>query len=152
MYIADFQLGCESNQKKVNLIKPNQQLPDIENFPLFMILEEPEFGIVYQNAEKKRCFLRFEEIQKFSNGTLKMIRMKLNNKLNEDKNVKKKMDQTERDLILRVLHLIQDRLEYRNTIRRLKLTSGFVSVIDYRCTLLQRGRMLGISNCNKDQG
>ena len=72
-YVTDFQLGCESNQKKVNLIKPNQQLPDIENFPLFLILEEPEFGIVYQNAKKKKCFMRFDEIQKFSDGTIKMI-------------------------------------------------------------------------------
>ena len=46
-YISDLQIGCESNQKKVNLLKPNQDLPNIESFPVMMILEVPEFGLIY---------------------------------------------------------------------------------------------------------
>ena len=55
---------------------------------------------------------------------LKTIRMKLDNKLNVDKNVKEKIDQTKRDLILKALQLIQDRLDFRNTIRRFETYFG----------------------------
>jgi len=123
-YISDFQIGCESNQRKINLLKPNQHLPEIENFPVFIILEEPEFGIVYQNANQEKCFLRFEEVQKYSDGTLKMIRMRLNNKLEVDKKAKEKIEQIEKDLILKALQLIQDRLDFRNTIRRFETYFG----------------------------
>ena len=70
-YISDFQIGCESNQNKINLLKPNQSLPEIENSPMFIILEELEFGIVYQNEKQEKCFLRFNEVQKYFDGTLK---------------------------------------------------------------------------------
>ena len=91
-YISNFQIGCESNQRKINLLKPNQHLSKIKNFAVFIILEEPEFGIVYQNANKEKCFMGFEEVQKYSDGTLKLIRMRLNNKLEVDKKEKEKME------------------------------------------------------------
>ena len=50
--------------------------------------------------------------------------MKLNHKLDEDKKAKEKMAQTERDLILRALDPIQNRLEFRNTIRRFEAYFG----------------------------
>lgn len=45
-YIADLRTGCESNQKKINLLRPDQSLPNIENFQVLMILEVQEFGVV----------------------------------------------------------------------------------------------------------
>lgn len=119
--ITDLQIGCESNQRKVNLLKLDQSLHDIENFPVMMILEKPEFGVVYQNARGERCFLRFGEIEKYSDGTLKMIRLKLNSKLDIDKKEKVKMDQRDRKLIIKVTDTIQDRLDYRSTIRRCEI-------------------------------
>ncbi|KAI3677911.1 hypothetical protein L6452_37185 [Arctium lappa] len=63
-YCYDFQLGIETNQRKINLIKPNLKLPDLENYPLFTILQDPEFGIVYKNGQNVKWFLIFSEVAK----------------------------------------------------------------------------------------
>ena len=54
MSIADFQLGVESNQAKINLATPHQSLLSIKDYPLYMILEVPEFGVVYQNSKGEK--------------------------------------------------------------------------------------------------
>ncbi|KAI3770835.1 hypothetical protein L6452_01980 [Arctium lappa] len=43
-YFYDFQLGIETNQKKVNMLKPNLTLSNIDNYDMFTVLEEPELG------------------------------------------------------------------------------------------------------------
>lgn len=88
-----------------------------------LILEEPEFGIVYQNAKSEKCFLRFDEVQKYSDGTLKLIRQKSNRKLDAD-NKEKEMDKRDRSLIERAVDAIQDRLNFQNAIRRFESYFG----------------------------
>ncbi|KAI3685667.1 hypothetical protein L6452_34922 [Arctium lappa] len=45
-YWYDFQLGLETNQKSVNMLKLDMTIPDLEDYPLFTVLENPEFGVV----------------------------------------------------------------------------------------------------------
>lgn len=65
--IDDFQMGLESGQ------------PINHAQPLFSIISKP-FGIVCQNEERKRLLLWFDELKKYSNDTLKLLRRKLNKK------------------------------------------------------------------------
>ena len=47
--IYDFQIGLESHHKTIKLLPPNQDLPGINRYPLFKVLEKPALGVVYQN-------------------------------------------------------------------------------------------------------
>lgn len=126
VYITDLQMGVESNQPKVNILKPDQSLHDVENYPMFMILEDPEFGIVYKNANGEKKFLRFGEIAKYSDGIIKAIRLSLDHKLKNDNKAseKEKMALRERLLVIRVMVVIDERLNFRNTLRRIETHLG----------------------------
>ena len=50
--------------------------------------------------------------------------MKLNKKLEDDKKMKEKIDQTEKDLIHKALDAIKYRLDFRNIIRRFEAYFG----------------------------
>lgn len=108
----------------MNLLKPNKSLPDLENFPLYMILEEPEFGVTYKNGVGEKYFLRFREVASYSDGTLKAIKLQLRSKLDVDKKEKVKMDVKEKELILKAMDTIEDRIQYRNAIRRFEVRFG----------------------------
>lgn len=138
-------------------MKPNKSLPDLENFPLYMILEEPEFGVTYKNGVGEKYFLRFREVASYSDGTLKAIKLQLRSKLDVDKKEKVKMDVKEKELILKAMDTIEDRIQYRNAIRRFEVRFGlrkkFGQPVRYLSTLIQRGRLLGlICSCIKVQG
>ncbi|KAI3771845.1 hypothetical protein L6452_03016 [Arctium lappa] len=52
--IEDFQIGLESNQAKINLLKPDLSLPsDAQNVPVFSVLKFPELGMTYVNDKYK---------------------------------------------------------------------------------------------------
>ncbi|KAI3672917.1 hypothetical protein L6452_39019 [Arctium lappa] len=82
------------NQRKVDLLKPNQSLPHIESLPLFKILEQPELGIL-----DKR--LKIDQ-----NAPEMTIKCK------------------ERDLMVKVLKLVEDKTWERNMIRRFECKFG----------------------------
>ena len=63
-YIEDFHIGIDALQPKINLTIPNQQLEDIRDLPFGMIIEKPEFRIVYRNMKLKKIFIRFEVVAK----------------------------------------------------------------------------------------
>ncbi|KAI3771183.1 hypothetical protein L6452_02342 [Arctium lappa] len=117
-YISNIHIGIESKQTKINLLKPFQKLVDIENLPTYMIIEEHEFGIVYKNESGNKCFLWFEEIEKYCDGTLKIIKLQLTKKLKFDDKEEKKTDVQERKLNELVLEKIEKRLDFRNSLRR----------------------------------
>nr|GEW09780.1 hypothetical protein [Tanacetum cinerariifolium] len=52
--VHDFKLGVESYQQKVNLTASTITLPGIEKRKMFSIINEPIYGIIYKNNEKKK--------------------------------------------------------------------------------------------------
>ncbi|KAI3771165.1 hypothetical protein L6452_02324 [Arctium lappa] len=60
----------------------SQTLFNLESYPLFTIIEDP-FGVVYKNNSSEKCFLRFDEVGYYSDGTLKVIKLQLEHRLQE---------------------------------------------------------------------
>ncbi|KAI3714984.1 hypothetical protein L6452_21947 [Arctium lappa] len=55
--IEDFQIGLESIQTKINLLKPDQSLPpDFHNVPAYTVVKFPEFGMTYFNGKSDMWF------------------------------------------------------------------------------------------------
>mgnify|MGYP003330959220 CR=1 FL=1 len=122
--INDFQMAIESNQTKVNLLKPDQNLQELESLPLYKIIQMPTAGIVYQNAQQEKRFMRFNEIAKYSDGTLKVIALQLRNQLeilNKDYN---QIVPVKCFTIENALEVVEDHLDYRCTIQRCKTYFG----------------------------
>ena len=71
--VENLQLGVESYQVKLNLTKPQLTCPDIEEMSQYVHVPKP-FGFTYLNDERKLRFMRYDELHKFCNSTLKSIR------------------------------------------------------------------------------
>ncbi|GJZ16139.1 hypothetical protein Tco_0551816 [Tanacetum coccineum] len=71
--VHDFQLGVESYQQKVNLTAPTITFPGIEKYKVFSIVSEPVYGITYKNSKKEKRVMRYQEIHKFCDATLKRV-------------------------------------------------------------------------------
>ncbi|KAI3734325.1 hypothetical protein L6452_13791 [Arctium lappa] len=127
--LFDFQLGVENHQPTVTLHKPKQKLDNIESFLLFTVVDEP-YGVVYRNLKGRHCFMRFEEVCKYSDGTLKLIKMHLIQKLNYEKqNVANRQrfnfypqKEGNKELLRleKAIDVIQDRINFRNALHRLE--------------------------------
>ncbi|GJT35215.1 retrovirus-related pol polyprotein from transposon TNT 1-94 [Tanacetum coccineum] len=63
------QLGVESYQKKLNLTRRDMYRSDLKRLPTYSAYPNPR-GFIYQNKDKKNKFIRIDELQKFSDGTL----------------------------------------------------------------------------------
>nr|GEZ01800.1 hypothetical protein [Tanacetum cinerariifolium] len=84
--VEDLQLGVESYQKKLTLIKPYTYRSDLKCKIPYTAYSNPK-GFIYQNQDKMNRLIRIDELHKFSDGalndgrsalddTLKRIRMK----------------------------------------------------------------------------
>ncbi|KAI3758568.1 hypothetical protein L6452_06135 [Arctium lappa] len=127
-------MAAESFQPVVNLLRPNCSLPDIDSYSLFTIFQDPH-GVVYRNASGQKCFLRFEEISHYSDGTLKVIRLQLDQKLKdvvrrfmETRTSRIQITNDEIQLLRNALDKINERLNFRSTLRRLEVLIGLNSV------------------------
>ncbi|KAI3735649.1 hypothetical protein L6452_15157 [Arctium lappa] len=127
-YFNDFQHGIETNQKRVNMTKPNQELENIDSYDFFMIIEKPELGLIYKNGENKKRFLRISEIAKFLDGTIKVIKLQLNQRFKEnEKKVKqgeKGFGKFDRLAFITVLDALEDIIHFRRGIRIFKSLLG----------------------------
>ncbi|GJT22017.1 copia protein [Tanacetum coccineum] len=63
--VHDFQLGIESYQMKVNLTAPTLTFPGIEEHALYIIVDEPQMGLIYLNSKDEKRVMYLEEIVKF---------------------------------------------------------------------------------------
>ncbi|GKE01589.1 hypothetical protein Tco_1389572 [Tanacetum coccineum] len=73
--VEDLQLGVESYQKKLNITKPRKTFPGIE----FKEIYTPSFNppeVIYEDLNKQKRVMRADEMYKFSDGTLKIVRDK----------------------------------------------------------------------------
>ncbi|KAI3718713.1 hypothetical protein L6452_19595 [Arctium lappa] len=106
------------------------------SFEFFLGIEK-EFDLVKQNylmamrnLKGRHCFMRFEEVCKYSDGTLKLIKMHLIQKLNYEKqNVANRQrfnfypqKEGNKELLRleKAIDVIQDRINFRNALRRLE--------------------------------
>nr|GFA97091.1 hypothetical protein [Tanacetum cinerariifolium] len=78
--MEDLQLGVESYQKKLNLIKPDTYRFDLKREEAYTTYSNPR-GFIYQNKAKQNRLMRIDELQKFRDGTLNDIRTDLDDRL-----------------------------------------------------------------------
>ena len=122
---------------------------------MFKIITKPAPGIVYPNSQREKRFLRFDEVDRYSNGTLKLIVLQLKKRLEMINKEPNRAVQIERFTIDKALEVIEYRLDYRKTVRRCETVFGLrkLAYFGRKRTSLQRGRMLAsILYCNQVQG
>nr|GEU84612.1 hypothetical protein [Tanacetum cinerariifolium] len=78
--VEDLQLGVESYQKKLNLMKPDTYRSDLKYKEAYTAYSNPK-GFIYQNKDKKNRLMRIDELHKFSDGTLFDVRTALDDRL-----------------------------------------------------------------------
>ncbi|KAI3746924.1 hypothetical protein L6452_09366 [Arctium lappa] len=95
------------------------------------VIEYYPYGVVYKNGSSQKCFLRFEEIAHYSDGTLKMIKLQLEQRLKEaqrrfleTRSEAFLVDNDEIRLLNRTLNTIYERLNLRSSLRRLEVLVG----------------------------
>ena len=79
--VDDAQLGVESYQTSLNFTALQNQIPGIPYLRSFIFNNKP-FGVVYPSKDAYR-FMRYDELHKFGDQTLKFVKIKLNDKLKE---------------------------------------------------------------------
>ncbi|GJX26995.1 hypothetical protein Tco_0233291, partial [Tanacetum coccineum] len=70
--VEDFQLGFESYQTQLNLNKPRWDATGFEFKHDFTIIDSPR-AVTFRNKYRVQMIMRFNEIHKFSDGTLQQI-------------------------------------------------------------------------------
>ncbi|GJZ00972.1 hypothetical protein Tco_0518933 [Tanacetum coccineum] len=71
--VEDLQLGVESYQKKLNISKPRTREEDLSRRAPYTTLSDPQ-GVIYEDKLNRKILMRFNELYKFSDGTLQSIR------------------------------------------------------------------------------
>ncbi|GKC68632.1 hypothetical protein Tco_1101230, partial [Tanacetum coccineum] len=74
--VEDAQLGVKSYQKKLNLMKPTFFMDDIQ-YKLPYTTMGTSKGVVYLNKYGQKMLMRYDEVHKFSDGTLNKVSEKL---------------------------------------------------------------------------
>nr|GEZ76581.1 hypothetical protein [Tanacetum cinerariifolium] len=70
--VEDFQLGIESYQTQLNLTKPQWDATCFEYMHDYIVIDSPR-AIIFQDKYGVQMMMRFNEIHKFSDGTLQQI-------------------------------------------------------------------------------
>nr|GEU80385.1 UvrD-like helicase, ATP-binding domain, P-loop containing nucleoside triphosphate hydrolase [Tanacetum cinerariifolium] len=78
--VEDLQLGVESYQKKLNLIKPDAYRSDLKRKEAYTAFSNPR-GFIYQNKDKQNRLMQIDELHKFNDGTLNDVRTALDDRL-----------------------------------------------------------------------
>ncbi|GJW93882.1 hypothetical protein Tco_0173554 [Tanacetum coccineum] len=141
--VEDFQLGIESYQTQLNLTKPRWDATGFEFKHDFTVIDSPR-AVTFRDKYGVQMIMRFNEIHKFSDGTLQQIDEALDyrvkefkvNRMNPGLNTRfwtrKDVDRSKE-----FMFSIQKRLKTRRIFRNLEsFVSGRIREGDYR--LLKR--------------
>nr|GEW14075.1 hypothetical protein [Tanacetum cinerariifolium] len=141
--VEDFQLGIESCQTQLNLTKPRWDATGFEYKHVYTVIDSPR-AVTFWDKYRVQMMMRFNEIHKFSDGTLQQIDEALDyrvkefriNRMNPGLNTrfwtKKDVDQSKA-----FMFAIQKRLKTRRIFRNLeRFVGGRVRDGDYK--LLKR--------------
>ena len=79
--VEDAQLGVESYQTSINFIAPQMQIQGIPKMKPFTFNNKP-FGVVFTKNNVNKL-MRYDELHKFGDQTLKFIIIQLDQKLKE---------------------------------------------------------------------
>ncbi|GJZ85176.1 hypothetical protein Tco_0650515 [Tanacetum coccineum] len=137
--VEDFQLGIESYQTQLNLTKPRWEATGLEFMHDYKILDSPR-AVVFRDRYGMQMIMRFNEIHKFSDGTLQQIDEALDyrvkefkvNKVNPGLNTR---FWTKNDVIKskQFMFAIQKRLKLRRIFRNLEsFVGGRIREGDYK--------------------
>ncbi|GKE50121.1 hypothetical protein Tco_1481379, partial [Tanacetum coccineum] len=78
--VEDLQLGVESYQKKLNITKPQKTFLGIEFKELYTPSYKPP-KVIYEDLNKQKRVMWADELYKFSDGTLKIVRDELHHRI-----------------------------------------------------------------------
>ncbi|GJW49404.1 hypothetical protein Tco_0090755 [Tanacetum coccineum] len=137
--VEDFQLGIESYQTQLNLTKPRWEATGIEFMHDYKILDSPR-AVLFRDKYGMQMLMRFNEIHKFSDGTLQQIDEALDYRVKEFKVNKNNLALNTRfwttnDVIKckKFMFAIQKRLKLRRIFRNLEsFVGGRIRDGDYR--------------------
>ncbi|GJR38183.1 hypothetical protein Tco_1213867 [Tanacetum coccineum] len=141
--IEDFQLGIESYQTQLNLTKPRWEATGFEFKHDYTVIDSPR-AVTFRDRYGVQMIMRFNEIHKFSDGTLQQIDEALDyrvkefrvNRTNPGMNTR---FWTKKDIVRskEFMFAIQKRLKTRRIFRNMKsFVGGRIREGDYR--LLKR--------------
>nr|GEU45823.1 hypothetical protein [Tanacetum cinerariifolium] len=82
--VEDFQLGIESYQTQLNLTKPRWDATGFKYKHDYIVIDSPR-AVTFQDRYGVQMIMRFNEIYKFSDGTLQQIDEALDYRVNEFK-------------------------------------------------------------------
>ncbi|GKA45636.1 hypothetical protein Tco_0738432 [Tanacetum coccineum] len=82
--VEDFQLGIESYQTQLNLTKPRWDATGFEFKHDFTVIDSPR-AVTFRDKYRVQMIMRFNEIHKFSDGTLQQIDEALDYRVKEFK-------------------------------------------------------------------
>nr|GEW75926.1 hypothetical protein [Tanacetum cinerariifolium] len=128
--IEDFQLGIKSYQTQLNLTKPRWDATGFEYKHVYMVIDSPR-AVTFRDRYGVQMIMRFNEIQKFSDGTMQQIDEALDyrvkefkvNRMNPGLNIrfwtKKDVDRSKE-----FMFAIQKRLKTRRIFRNLESFVG----------------------------
>ncbi|CAH9077219.1 unnamed protein product [Cuscuta europaea] len=122
----DLQMAIECNLKKTNLTKPKLYGPELEDFPAYHIFFTPP-AVTYLNYKNEKRLMVVSEIEKYCDGTLKIIReqiLQMKAKLEENLQEASSYVQKEHSTVETILKAIDDRLEKRNVLRQYEHALG----------------------------
>ncbi|GJT29286.1 hypothetical protein Tco_0909561 [Tanacetum coccineum] len=113
--VEDFQLGIESYQTQLNLTKPRWEATGLEFMHDYKILDSPR-AVVFRDKYGMQMIMRFNEIHKFSDGTLQQINEALDYRVKDSERLKS----SEGDIFFPELGEL---CWWKNTRRRLQTSS-----------------------------
>nr|GEW40372.1 hypothetical protein [Tanacetum cinerariifolium] len=137
--MEDLQLGVESNQKRLNLTKPDTYKSYLNCKEAYTAYSNPR-GFIYQNKDKKNRLMRIDELCKFSDGTLTHVRTAIDDRLKGirmrylPQTIRRKSD---KDRAAAMIQAIDKRMKTRRIMRSLeRFVGGRLYEGDFR--MLQR--------------
>ncbi|GJV17192.1 hypothetical protein Tco_1362515 [Tanacetum coccineum] len=104
---------------KINLTAPTITYSSIEKDPLYSIIGVPFVGIMYKNSKKEKRVMDIDELQKFSDATLKRVLRKTSviNVEAKHKIVKISLSAQDKELMDSLEEEIEERLKYHHQMR-----------------------------------
>ncbi|GJY64625.1 hypothetical protein Tco_0466085 [Tanacetum coccineum] len=137
--VEDFQLGIKSYQMQLNLTKPRWEATGFEFKHDYTVIDSPR-AVTFRDRYGVQMIMRFNEIHKFSDGTLQQIDEALDYRVKEFRLNKTNPGMhtrfwTKKDVVRskEFMFAIQKRLKTRRIFRNLEsFVGGRIRDVDYR--------------------
>ncbi|CAH9144297.1 unnamed protein product [Cuscuta epithymum] len=115
----DLQMTLEHNYSKANLTRPDLDRPGLETFTAYYTFDKP-ISVIYLNHKEEKRLMIVEDIQKYCDGTLQIIREQLQPRkedLDKRQNEASKEEIKELERVNKILKAIEKQLDRRRSLR-----------------------------------